>query len=91
MWLMLFFNDFCSFRPVAVNRMYKLQFLHIFVLNDIRNSGTVFNMLLFSNHLLTISDGASTELGRILGSNNSIVQSHFLLIHAQCEDMAVKQ
>ena len=29
-WLTLPFYDFCGFRSVAVNSVYKLQFLHIF-------------------------------------------------------------
>jgi len=29
-WLTLPFYDFCGFRSVAVNSVYKLQFLHLF-------------------------------------------------------------
>jgi len=32
MWLTLPFYDFCGFRFVAVNSMYKLQFLHLYLL-----------------------------------------------------------
>jgi len=31
LWLTLLFYDFCSFRSVAVNSVYKLQFLHLFM------------------------------------------------------------
>jgi len=29
-WLTLLFYDFCGFRSVAVNSVYKLQFLHLY-------------------------------------------------------------
>ena len=31
MWLTLPFYDFCGFRSVAVNSVYKLQFFYIYV------------------------------------------------------------
>jgi len=34
MWLTLPFYDFCGFRSVAVNSVYKMQFFHIYHSNN---------------------------------------------------------
>jgi len=39
-WLTLPFYDFCGFRSVAVNSVYKLQFFYIYLgINEARDDG----------------------------------------------------
>jgi len=52
-WLTLLFYDFCGFRSVAVNSVYKLQFFYIYILITVRVRRVV--------HAVRVCDGESDQ------------------------------